>query len=110
MADLAGAIASLQAVDQQVIDKLQQLADEIANQPDVNSAAQLVQNEVDRLQTALDTGGDPPPPVDPGTGTGGDTPPAGGDTPPAGGDTPPTPADPGTGDLGGQPGGDLPPA
>lgn len=79
MADLATALANLQAADQRVVDELQKLADEVRNAPDVQAAADAVQAEADRLQAAVDSAEAPPAtPADPGTG--GDQPPA--DQPP----------------------------
>lgn len=76
MADLATALANLQAADQNVVDELQKLADEVRNAPDVQAAADAVQAEADRLQAAVDDAEAAP--ADPGTG--GDQPPA--DQPP----------------------------
>ena len=60
MADLAAAIANLQAVDQTVVDELQKLADEVRNMPDVSAAADAIQAEADKLSAAV-TGAETPP-------------------------------------------------
>jgi methyl-accepting chemotaxis protein len=60
MADLAEAIANLQAVDQTVVDELVKLADEVRNAPDVSAAADMVQAEADRLAQAVSDAETPP--------------------------------------------------
>jgi DNA repair ATPase RecN len=60
MADLATAIANLQAADQSVVDELAKLATEVRNMPDVSAAADAIQAEADKLAQAVTDAEAPP--------------------------------------------------
>lgn len=61
MADLAQAVIDLQAVDQLVVDELKKLADEVRNAPSTQAAADAIEAEVAKLQSAIDAAEEPPP-------------------------------------------------